>query len=39
MAAALLEALHANVEDPEATVAAAGAAVRALVKALDPEVS
>ena len=37
MAATLLEALHANVDDPEATVAAAREAVCTIVKALEPE--
>ncbi|TKA09550.1 MarR family winged helix-turn-helix transcriptional regulator [Actinacidiphila oryziradicis] len=39
MAATLLEALHANLDDPEATVTAANKAVCALVKALEPGVS
>jgi DNA-binding MarR family transcriptional regulator len=39
MLTALLGALHANVDDPEATVIAASEAVCALVKALEPEVS
>jgi DNA-binding MarR family transcriptional regulator len=37
MAAALLEALHTNADDPEAVVASAGEAVCTLLKALEPE--